>query len=236
MAGPDTPRARARERTLAEIKQIARAQIAEHGAAELSLRAIARDLGVVSSAVYRYFDSRDAVLTALIIDSYDQLAAAVTASAMTAPASAPRKRFIAACKGFREWARARPHEFALIYGSPVPGYAAPEETIGSAASVVRPFAQVLVDATDRGDLAEPPAIESPAALRNQLTAAGAGLAAPDSTPLSAGLTAAFLSVVSELIGLVSLELYGHFAGTLDPADRYAAMRFAEFADRVGLSG
>ena len=73
-------RERARAETTAEIIRLAREQIAEHGAAELSLRAIARDLGMVSSAIYRYFASRDELLTRLIIDSYDRLGEAVEAA------------------------------------------------------------------------------------------------------------------------------------------------------------
>ena len=105
-----------------EIKATARRHLAEGGAANLSLRAVARDLGMVSSAIYRYVPSRDDLLTALIIDAYDSLGeAAETAHAADADA-APAQRWVTVCEAVRGWALAHPHEYALIYGSPVPGY------------------------------------------------------------------------------------------------------------------
>src|SRR5579859_2435714 len=116
-----TPRARARAEMTDEIKRVAREHLAAQGP-DLSLRAVARELGVVSSAVYRYFASRDELLTALIIDAYNELGAA----AETAEAAVSRRdlagRWIALGRGIRGWAVANPHEYALLYGSPVPGY------------------------------------------------------------------------------------------------------------------
>src|ERR1700756_1738163 len=115
-----TARERARAELTREIKEEARRQLAEVGAHGLSLRAVARELGMVSSALYRYFPSRDDLLTALIIDAYDAIGSAAEA-AIAASAGAPaRERWAAACRAIRAWAVANPHEYALIYGSPVP--------------------------------------------------------------------------------------------------------------------
>ncbi len=84
-----TPRERAREQTLAEITRIGREHLATHGAAGLSLRAVARDLGVVSSAVYRYVASRDELLTLLVIDAYTELGAEVDAAVGALPGRRP---------------------------------------------------------------------------------------------------------------------------------------------------
>src|ERR1700709_2157023 len=73
----DTPRSRARAQTFAEITRIGREHLASEGAAALSVRAVARDLGVVSSAIYRYVKSRDDLLTLLVVDGYDELGDAV---------------------------------------------------------------------------------------------------------------------------------------------------------------
>lgn len=120
-------RERARIEVTAAIKDEARRMLGAEGAAKLSLRAVARELGMVSSALYRYFPSRDELLTALIIDAYDSVgAAAETADAHARAAGAPpRTRWIAVCEAVRSWAVEHPHEYALIHGSPVPGYSAP---------------------------------------------------------------------------------------------------------------
>ncbi len=70
-------RERARAEITSEIVRAGRDQLATDGAAALSLRAVARELGMVSSAVYRYVASRDELLTLLIIEAYDALGAAV---------------------------------------------------------------------------------------------------------------------------------------------------------------
>ena len=131
---PRTARERARAELPREIKEGARRQLAATGADGISLRAVARELGMASSALYRYFPSRDDLLTALIIDAYDAIGeAAEQAIADEKPdESWGRDRWLAACHAIRGWALEHPHEYALIYGSPVPGYRAPEATIGPA--------------------------------------------------------------------------------------------------------
>lgn len=157
-------RERARIEVTAAIKDEARRRLAAEGAAKLSLRAVARELGMVSSALYRYFPSRDELLTALIIDAYDSVgAAAEQADARALEASAPpRARWIAVCEAVRAWALEHPHEYALIYGSPVPGYSAPQDTVGPASRVGNTLIAVLRSAYEGRGLALPPL---PAALR-----------------------------------------------------------------------
>src|SRR6188508_1883277 len=126
---PETsPRARAREQTMRDIVRIGREQLASEGAAALSLRAVARELGMVSSAVYRYVANRDELLTLLIIEAYDALGAAVEEAAAPAAGRSPAVRFVAAGRAVRAWAVENPHQYALLYGSPVPGYEAPQDT------------------------------------------------------------------------------------------------------------
>lgn len=128
-------RARARIEITAAIKDEARTQLAAEGAAKLSLRAVARELGMVSSALYRYFPSRDDLLTALIVDAYDAVGAAAERAAAEAETERPLDRWTTVCRAVRAWAVAHPHEYALIYGSPVPGYTAPQDTIVPASRV-----------------------------------------------------------------------------------------------------
>src|SRR6185312_17499730 len=118
-------RARVRAEMIGEIKRVALEHLARDGSA-LSLRAVARDMGMVSSAVYRYFPSRDELLTALIIDAYDSVGAAAELDEADARRTDYAARWMATARAVREWAVTHPQEFALIYGSPVPGYQAPQ--------------------------------------------------------------------------------------------------------------
>src|SRR3954467_8387614 len=107
-------RARVRAEMLEEIKNVARRQLADNGA-DLSLRAVARDMGMVSSALYRYFASRDDLLTALILDAYNALGEAVErADAAVADRADLAGRWFAVARGLRKWALDQPHEYALI--------------------------------------------------------------------------------------------------------------------------
>jgi AcrR family transcriptional regulator len=151
-----TARERVRREVTAEITDAARRQLAEVGAAALSLRAVARELGMASSAVYRYFPSRDDLLTRLIIDGYDALGAA--AEDADDPAATPRDRWLAVCRAVRRWALAHPYEYALLYGSPVPGYEAPKDTVPAASRVGIVLGRILGDAARAGAL--PPAADS----------------------------------------------------------------------------
>ena len=128
----------------------ARAQLTEVGAAALNLRAVARELGMASSAVYRYFPSRDDLLTRLIVNSYDD--AGAVAEAADDSGSPTRSRWVAVCLAVRGWALAHPHGYALLYGSPVPGYAAPTDTVPPAARVGVVLGRILGDAPRTGRL------------------------------------------------------------------------------------
>ena len=131
-----TARERARKEITAEILAAARAQLREVGPGELSLRAVAREVGMVSSAVYRYFASRDELLTALLVDAYDALGSEVEAAAADRRGGF-EARWVRVAVAVRDWAVAHPHEYALLYGSPVPGYQAPGDTIPAAATRTR---------------------------------------------------------------------------------------------------
>jgi AcrR family transcriptional regulator len=233
-----TARERARAELTREIKEEARRQLAETGAQGLSLRAVARELGMVSSALYRYFPSRDDLLTALIIDAYDALGE--VAETAIAAGARPRVRWLAACHAIRGWALAHPYEYALIYGSPVPGYRAPQATVGPASRVPLAFMGVLRDAVASGDM---PAGGDGAVAGSWLGGALADQAAAITAALMTGpaLPAVPPEVVvraviawTQLFGMISFELFGQFVGSFEPADalfEYAVARLAAF---VGL--
>ncbi|MCR6484894.1 TetR/AcrR family transcriptional regulator [Amycolatopsis sp. OK19-0408] len=155
-------RARVRSEMHQEIKEVARRRLAEEGA-NLSLRAVARDMGIVASALYRYFPSRDALLTALIIDGYESLGAAAVAAEAEVAREDLRGRWLAVCRAVRSWALAHPAEYGLLYGNPVPGYAAPPETAVPASAVILLLAAIVGEAP--GSPAGPPL---PAPVRTDL--------------------------------------------------------------------
>lgn len=138
-----------------EIVRIGRDHLAVHGAAALSLRAVARDLGVVSSAVYRYVRSRDELLTMLVVDGYTELADTVDAALAGASTdNITRLRVLA--HAVRDWALAEPARYGLLFGTPVPGYDAPaQETTVPGTRVILALLQIIETACRDGELTEP---------------------------------------------------------------------------------
>ncbi|MEU6065395.1 TetR/AcrR family transcriptional regulator [Streptomyces sp. NPDC047082] len=220
-------RARARIEVTAAIKDEARRQLAAQGAAKLSLRAVARELGMVSSALYRYFPSRDDLLTALIIDAYDSLGEAAEAAAAEVRDAAPAERWVAVCEAVRRWALAQPHEYALIYGSPVPGYAAPEATIPPASRVGVLLIGIVRETYERRGVARTPL---PAELEPEARRMATDLA-PDLPP---EVIVALVAAWAQLYGLVGFELFGQFSRVVEDREAFFRHAAARLAHGVGL--
>lgn len=219
---PQGARARARIEVTAAIKDEARRQLAAEGAAKLSLRAVARELGMVSSALYRYFPSRDELLTALIIDAYNSLGEAAEAAHEEVVDAGPVRRWTAVCEAVRDWALGHPHEYALIYGSPVPGYTAPQTTVPAAARVGLLLIAIVRDAHQGPGLTTLPL---PADLHPEADRMTADLA-PDLPPEA---VTALVASWAQLYGLVGFELFGQFNRVVEdrePFFRYAVERLA----------
>jgi AcrR family transcriptional regulator len=258
-----TARERARAELTREIKEEARRQVAAEGAQRLSLRAVARELGMVSSAVYRYFPSRDSLLTALIIDAYDALGAAVESADSGQPRSDLRGRWRAICHSVRDWAVARPHEYALIYGSPVPGYRAPQDTIAPASRAGLVLGHLLTDAwagraihgangaaagsssgtgSSRGGGGGASASNG----SGDCDGAADGLMPPVLAEQAAALAVAIAPAVpgpvvlrgliawTQLFGMISFELFGQFVGVAEPADDFFRYAVEQMANFAGL--
>jgi AcrR family transcriptional regulator len=205
---PPTMRERYRAQVRREVKQAALRQLAESGPAGLSVSAIGKQLGVSGPALYRYFASRDQLLTELVIDAYHDLADALSAATRQLPSSDPQVRFEALVRSYRAWALAQPHRYQLLYRPPLPGYDA--------------HAQRLVDAAQR----------AMNLLLDTLAGLGHTTTAPPEQPLASQLSAwaqthgldidpaiALRAVLiwSRLHGLVSLEIAGNFASMgIDP--------------------
>jgi AcrR family transcriptional regulator len=224
------PRARARLETTEAIKAIAREHLAADGP-NLSLRAVARDLGVVSSAVYRYFGSRDELLTALIVEGYDSLGEAVEAGEATVRRGDLPGRWLALGRATRDWALEHPHEYALLYGSPVPGYAAPEDTIEPANRTLAVAVTLMADAVERGAV-EAPSDRLPRAVRADVE----GIAAqPGFEGVPPTVLARLMSVWAQLYGTVSFELFGRYTNAVTDYDAYFEHQLKVMSRYLGLS-
>jgi AcrR family transcriptional regulator len=262
MTAIQTARQRARAELTAEIKAEARRQLAAEGAQRLSLRAVARELGMASSALYRYFPSRDDLLTALIIDAYDAIGESAERSGAAVPVSDIRGRWRACCHAVRGWALAHPHEYALIYGSPVPGYQAPQETVASATRVSAVLGALLADswparapAGARPDGAGPGGAGPGGAgaggagadggagladgarqesLPQHLSGQAAAVAAAVAPGVPGPLMTRALIAWTQLFGMISFELFGQFVAFLDPADAFFGYAVDQMAAFIGL--
>ena len=229
------PRQSARERVRAEITReiadIARGHLAAGGAGGLSLRAVARDMGMVSSAIYRYFPSRDDLLTALIIDGYNAMGEAVEAAEAACHRDDYPGRWRAAARAAREWAVAHPHEYALIYGSPVPGYQAPADTIGPASRTAVVFGRLVSDAHAASALGPgrpgrpaPATLSEDAARLRETVMPGV----PDDPALGA------LTAWAGLFGIISFELFGQFTNVVTDRAVYFDHAASALAALMGL--
>lgn len=211
MTASRTARERVRAELTREITDIARRQLATHGADGLSLRAVAREMGMVSSAIYRYFATKDDLLTALIIDGYNALGAAAEQADAAYTGGDHLERWLTVCRAVREWAVAHPHEYALLYGSPVPGYQAPQDTIAARIRDVTVYGAVIRDAYAAGALTPPPgAPDLPPSLASEAAALRDVMPdVPDDVILHA------LTVWTGLFGWVNFEIFGQFNNTIE---------------------
>jgi AcrR family transcriptional regulator len=197
-------RDRRRAETVREIKAAALEQLAEGGPGGLSLRGVARAVGMTVQSLYHYFDSRDELLTALVIDGHRALAASVMDAAVASRGRPHAERLFAASNAYRQWALANRPAFLLLYGTPVPGYEPPsrEEVISASVSLAEPFLEVVFDGWSAEQLARVP-----------LQPGTERLAEVDTTkvPLPLGALALFYELRAQMHGLVMLELVGHLA-------------------------
>lgn len=201
-----TRRERIRNATLDEIKDAALAQMAEHGASDLSIRGVARAIGMSPAGLYRYYDGLDALITALITDAYTDLA--VTVEEAVAGDGDTVARFRAGVRAYRTWAVGQPNRFLLIFGSPIPGYAAPADgpTVAANRRMGQAFFRVAAQGWERGEIGVP-------ALGRPVTGAEQALAEQirnDVPDFPAELIPALLGTWAHFHGLVTLEVLGQF--------------------------
>ncbi|NNJ08858.1 TetR/AcrR family transcriptional regulator [Chloroflexales bacterium ZM16-3] len=149
-----------------EIKDTARAHMARDGAAALSLRAVASEMGLSSAAIYYYYANRDALITDLIVDAYRAMGASLRAEGERMADTDVAERLLSAMLAYRSWAVAHPAEYALLFGTPIPGYVGPADiTAPEARATLSVFGELFGIAAAQGrldaglaDLPLPPSI------------------------------------------------------------------------------
>jgi AcrR family transcriptional regulator len=217
----------------AEILAVAREHLAEQGAAALSLRSVARELELAPSALYRYFDGRDALLSALIMAAYESLADETELAADRAAQAhgTDSERWIEAPRAIRRWALERPHEWGLIFGTPVPGYEAPEDTVEPYARVASALARPLVEAKAAGRL-HPDAPSS--AATDELRQAVAPVAEGLELDMPVQTVVRLVQAWTTLVGIISLEVFGHWRNTILVPEAFFEATMHDVARGLGL--
>ena len=226
-----TPRQQAREQMMRDIVRVGRDQLTTVLPAELSLRAVARDLGVVPSALYRYVRDRDDLLTLLIIDAYTELGDEVDAAVAGSRDRPHRAQLEAAILALRDWALREPSRFALLYGTPVPGYRAPgDRTLEPGIRVIATFGAVVDSAWRAGKVR---AIETP--LPPAINAFMERLRSDYDLAMPAANVARTYGLWSAAVGAVQFESFGQYGqDLLGHRDEFLRFHVAGLADTVGL--
>jgi len=200
------------------IKETAWKQIAETGAAALSLRSIARELGITAPAIYNYYSDRDALVTALIVDAYTSLGESQQAAIDVLPETDQKKRLHDLGIAYRDWAIKYPQRYLLIFGTPIPNYVAPVNvTMPAAACAIVPLRNTLQALYSNGQLKSDRQVAMTPQLKSMLTVwkdFEGGVANVDVFYL----TAVFWSRVH---GLVMLEIGNHVPPPIsDPGELF----------------
>jgi AcrR family transcriptional regulator len=222
-----------RDDMIAQIKDTARSQMAARGTAGLSLRGIARELGITAPAIYNYFPTLDDLITALIGDAFQALAIAMAQAAGTHPEAHPAARIYAAGLAYRDWALAHPIQFQLIYGNPIPNYVAPAEVTSPLAR--RPFEGLMQDfwqAYQSGALQLPAdCSDIPPALRDDIRQYLSRI----ERALPEALVYAIMASWARIHGIVMLELFQHITPILPHTGQFYRHELANFLRSLGMA-
>jgi AcrR family transcriptional regulator len=226
-----TRRERLRAATVAEIKEAALAQIAEVGGPGLSLRGVARSIGMSPAGLYRYYEGRDGLLTELITDAYNALADAVAEGVATS-GEEPRGRFAGGIRAYRRWSLENPNQFLLIFGTPIPGYTAPEDgpTVAANRRMGQQFFMIGLEAWQRGTFRPPAGSPAPTSGEKEL----AELLDPEFPP---ELVPVMLGTWAHFHGLITLEVLNQLDWIYrDDAETFFNCEIERLLDSLALEG
>lgn len=228
----ETRRERNRLSTIEEIKSTAWRQVGELGAASLSLRAIAREMGMTAPGLYRYYADRDALVTALLIDAFDAFSAALESARDARPADDHAGRFLAIGRAYFQWGAANPQKYLFLFGTPIPGYQFSGEVGPSAQRSFLVLQGVLGEAAAAGKLSGADStLGLPTSLQSQYEMLGRyGM------PYTPEVTHLALTVWAVIHGITSLYLYNYLDGFLGgQLQSFVDHELETLTQRLGLS-
>jgi Tetracyclin repressor-like, C-terminal domain/Bacterial regulatory proteins, tetR family len=231
-------RDRVRAETTVEIKQTARKILVGQGPDGVTLRAIAREMGMTAPALYRYFGSHEDLLRNVCGDIFGEVADEIDAAIDAADSAAPgdlSAKVAAACRAFRQWALSHREEFALLFGTPVPGVnLEKDEKEDFAEECARRFAYtffaLFLELWQKSPFPVPDDAKIDPGLREQLARYRDGIG----TDLPLGALLVFLRCWVRLYGIVSMEVFGHLHFALDDAAPIFEITLSDLARMVGL--
>ncbi|HVN54358.1 MAG TPA: TetR/AcrR family transcriptional regulator [Anaerolineaceae bacterium] len=218
-----------------EIKAAARELMAQEGSSGLSIRAIGRMMEMTAPALYHYYPSREALITDLILDAFNSLGEQVEGTRdLHADEPAP-SQLLAVCLAYRQWALDHPTDFALIYGTPIPGYVAPgQKTVPAASRSYLTFVSILARALESGEIQPPDWLRDPPA---EQQAAMRRLAEPyQQMGLDFPLNAHYMTAVgwTRMHGVIMLELFNHLQPVVGDVDAFYRLQLEEMFRAFGL--
>ncbi|PDV97569.1 TetR/AcrR family transcriptional regulator [Candidatus Chloroploca asiatica] len=218
--------------TANQIKVTARAQMAAHGTAGLSLRGIARAMAITAPAIYNYFPSLDDLITALIIDAFTSLAEATEAAEAAVRKQPPFDRIMAICLAYRHWAISHPTDFLLIYGNPIPGYQAPEElTIPLARRPFLGLFHLFASTFETGTLQIPPSYQD---LPGEMSTAIAAWKRSSAIEMPDALVVLLMSGWARVHGTIMLEMFHHLQPLVGDGEAFFVHEVTAFAAQLGV--
>ncbi|MCI0685642.1 MAG: TetR/AcrR family transcriptional regulator [Sporichthyaceae bacterium] len=231
-AGSATRRERIRDATAREIKDAARTMLVTDGIEALTLRAIAREIDLTAPALYRYFDSREALILAMVADFYDELTEHIRAAGDAAPTDDIAAQMLAACRALREWALDHRQEFGLVFANPVANLThVPEGPVHEAGwRFGAVFLELVVRLWNQQGFPVPDLATVDPSLRVEL---GRCATEMDSVlPPEAVLV--YLEAWTRLYGAVTMEVFGHLHFALDDSSAMFERQLADLAELFGL--
>lgn len=237
LGGADAPegssrRERVRAATMQEIKETARRFLVEQGPDAVTLRAIAREMGMTAPALYRYFGSHEELIRHVIGDFFVEVAGDINKAIHDVAADGMTAKFTASAREFRRWSLNHPREFALVFGSPLPGIDMNHPDIADECGqqFMAVFLGLYLELWQRQPFPVPDPGDIDPSLRAQLESFRDSVGAP--LPTGAILSFAYCWV--RLYGMVSMEVYGHLSWVLDDAEPMFEMMLRELLPVLGL--
>jgi AcrR family transcriptional regulator len=220
------------EETQATIKALARQQMAAEGTAGISLRGIARDMELSAPALYRYYATRDDLITALIVDAFNALADALERAEQKAKVLPPEERLMQVFSAYRRWALEYPTDFQLVYGNPIPGYSAPKDiTVPAVSRTFLPLMRPLVQAVESGALQPKPPFNS---VPEQIAAHEYSLIQRGGYPISVEVFHLGMICWAHLHGIIMLELFNHIGPNVGDVEAFYHTTLRQLLTTMGM--